>query len=553
MKRQRPKTHAAAVATVVVALAAGGAVAGTIRLVGDTQAVWLIAPADGGYQLAVKPLDKPWMSPWPAKTGQISTATAVGDSAVIFFAGGGHVRYFPDQLTGLTGVNAPQRLWPAATVAVAACPAGGEVFDAVLVLIQNLTSGLSLVQPATLPTTSTTQSADPAGVATAPATSAPAARGPLALLRYAGQEWRQLAVVPSRFVRPPLRAHIARDEQAVYLLLDQKPEPVLIAWDGGAWQEVDLPADLGGSRPLALLSMPEGIALASFSAQGRTGISRRVAGRWTRRQIVRRDDDDAIWLADAPPAVARLEKSLALVWQAGDEWSFATCGSDGKISPKTEKIFGNGLAAADAMRILQHFFVGVVIVFVALMFWPGQPLRAAPFSLPPTIIPARLDKRVLAFVIDALPFLILASLVLGKVDETELTWERIRSGNVPSLVYWYLVFLGSYPLYCILMEARFAATVGKMAMRLRVVGDGGRRASAREIALRNVTKIPELMAMIAVIPILFPILTRYRQRLGDKIAWTTVIDAEASLPPEIMEDAAEKPGAADESDEQGRP
>ena len=116
-----------------------------------------------------------------------------------------------------------------------------------------------------------------------------------------------------------------------------------------------------------------------------------------------------------------------------------------------------------------------------------------------------------------------------------------------------MAFLGAYPVYCLLMESRYGATLGKMAMRLRVVGDGGRRPLLREIALRNISKIPELMAMLLVIPILFPVLTRYRQRLGDKIAWTTVIDAESSVPLEALGDSAERPGGELESKEEEEP
>ena len=48
-------------------------------------------------------------------------------------------------------------------------------------------------------------------------------------------------------------------------------------------------------------------------------------------------------------------------------------------------------------------------------------------------------------------------------------------------------------------------------------------------------------------------MTRYRQRLGDKIAWTTVIDAESSVPLEALGDSAERPGGELESKEEEEP
>ena len=73
-----------------------------------------------------------------------------------------------------------------------------------------------------------------------------------------------------------------------------------------------------------------------------------------------------------------------------------------------------------------------------------------------------------------------------------------------------------------------------MVTGLRVVGDRGRRPTFREVALRNVSKIPEMITPLPLL--LFPLLTRYRQRLGDKIAWTAVIDLARSAPPEPDED-----------------
>lgn len=558
MRRHARKTLAAAVLAVAVALAAGPVLAETIRLVGDTEAVWLIVSADGGYELAAKPIDKPWVTGWGRKTGEISAAAAVRDSLVLFFAGGGHVRYFPYQLAGRPGINPPRELWPAGTMAVAACPAGGSEFDAVLALASNPKTGFLPVKPTAPPATGTTQSTQPTVLPTTPAatTSARAGRGPLALLRYAGQQWRQLAVVPDRFVRPPFRAHLAVREQTVYILLDQKPAPVLIALERGIWLQLDLPAEVADWRPLALLGMPDGIALASFTAGARVGITRSTSGGWTRSETIRRDDQELTWPEDDPPSVARLGKSLALAWREAEQWAFATCGFDGKVSPKREKIFGNGLAPADALSILRHFFTGVLVLLIVLMFWPGQPLRAAPFSLPPTMMPARMDKRTLAFVIDALPFMVFSNVIVDGASQAEISLEKLLAGNITPTMHAYLLyismtFLASYTVYCILMERRFGATLGKMVMHLRIVADGGRRTLLREVALRNLSKIPELIAILAVIPILFPILTRYRQRLGDKIAWTAVIDAEMSLPPEILGESAKQPDEGADSEDRG--
>ena len=290
--RPHPRKAPAVILLAAVVACAGPAAGEEYRLVGDTEAVWLIESAEGQYELAAKPLDKPWVSHWGAKSGDISAAAAVRDSVVLFFAQGGHARYFAHGPEGRPGINAPKHLWPAGTIAVAACPAGGGEFDAVLVLVSNPERGFSAAGPRPLPGTRTTESTRPAATATSlpQAATMQTARGPLALLRYAGQQWEQLAVVPDRFVHPPFRAHMARHEGAVYVLLDQKPTSALIVFEHGAWGRLRLPEDAAGIKPLALLGMPEGIALAAFASEGRVGIARWASGRWSGLQVVRRDD-----------------------------------------------------------------------------------------------------------------------------------------------------------------------------------------------------------------------------------------------------------------------
>ena len=248
------------------------------------------------------------------------------------------------------------------------------------------------------------------------------------------------------------------------------------------------------------------------------------------------------WPEASPPAVGRLGEHLAFVWREVGGWRFGRCGLDGRMSAEPMNVFAPPKSTPAASMAVQVFFWGVFGVILALMFWPGQPLRTAPFALPATMLPAGLDKRALAFVVDVLPFALAAWLAGGQSD-LESLWREVRENTLPDRqVYAYLgFFLTAYPAYACLMEYRFGATVGKMLMRLRVVGDRGRRATLRETVLRNVSKVPELLAPILV---LFPILTRYRQRLGDKIAWTAVIDAAVSLPPEVLQPPP--PGGQDE-------
>jgi uncharacterized RDD family membrane protein YckC len=90
-------------------------------------------------------------------------------------------------------------------------------------------------------------------------------------------------------------------------------------------------------------------------------------------------------------------------------------------------------------------------------------------------------------------------------------------------------------MYSMLMEWRFGATVGKMVLKMRVVGSGGHRATPASILVRNVTKCLELMWPMIILWMVWPHFTRYRQRIGDMLAGTAVVmgrPSPAEQPPE---------------------
>jgi len=246
------------------------------------------------------------------------------------------------------------------------------------------------------------------------------------------------------------------------------------------------------------------------------------------------------WDEKNPPTVARFDSQLAIAWMQDDKWSFATCTLDGQIhQPKPLDVFERD-EMEKFLETAQNVFLWVVLgVMVVLMFWPGQPIRSGPFSLPTTMFPAKLSKRLIAACIDTVPFL-LPTIVLAVQASSKFPPASVvtiedaqRIVSTPRFLLAFLGFMTAYPIYCLAMEYRYGASIGKMVMKLRVVGDGGKNASLREVALRNVSKIVELMSLWMVFPILFPLLTRYRQRLGDKISWTAVVDAALSIPPPL--------------------
>lgn len=493
-------------------------------LVGGAETAWVILfNKDGtGYKLAARAKgDKEkWKPVGTDRTGSIVTATSDGGGLVVFFSDGENMRYFPHRSQGQPGIKPPDDLFGEDAQILASAPAS-EDNNAVIVLVARSVGRRPQTRPA-VPIVSTQ----------------PAKSDEIALLQYTSQKWRQVAVVPGELIKSATRAHVAVNKNTIYVLVEH-PKEVLVVFEEGKWREVDLPETSAGSKPLAIMIIEDALVLATFDA-GVVNLAQFASDKWQPLQPVKRDGKNLTWPADAPPVVAGFAKKAVMLWKTENKWLFTMCGPDGQAGDERAM---NAFTWADEQEQIERmqniFFMVVFGMIVVLMFWPGQPLRTAPFSLPATIAPARLTKRFAAACIDALPFLFVAMAIgLRRIDFAAITtfeqlFEQVRqTASTTRFLYAFWGFLVVYPVYCFVMEYRFGTTVGKMILRLRVVADKGRKPLMRELALRNVSKAIEILGLVMIFPLLFPLLTRYRQRLGDKIAWTAVISADDAGPVE---------------------
>ncbi|MCY2924041.1 MAG: RDD family protein, partial [Planctomycetota bacterium] len=86
--------------------------------------------------------------------------------------------------------------------------------------------------------------------------------------------------------------------------------------------------------------------------------------------------------------------------------------------------------------------------------------------------------------------------------------------------------------YCLIMELQFGATLGKRLVGLRVVSVGGRKPQAYEVLYRTVLRVLELGTLVGLaMAIGGMLLTRYRQRIGDLLAQTAVVESSPILLP----------------------
>jgi uncharacterized RDD family membrane protein YckC len=235
--------------------------------------------------------------------------------------------------------------------------------------------------------------------------------------------------------------------------------------------------------------------------------------------------------AQARPLVGRLGDRAVLLWRRDEALEMTAISVAGRYDAVREvTILSTEPQESRAEEVFSYLLIGVLIgVGVPLLLLPARMPRTA-FALPEPVRPTGLLKRMSAGLIDLLPCLALAGAIFPvepPADGGGLPWSTdVELTTEQALMV--ATCLGLYVVYGFLMELAYGATLGKLAVGIRVVAVGAQRADLRECALRNVTKILEMAPPLTVMLVLFPLLTPWRQRFGDMLAGTAVVDS-ASL------------------------
>jgi len=194
----------------------------------------------------------------------------------------------------------------------------------------------------------------------------------------------------------------------------------------------------------------------------------------------------------------------------------------------------------------------LVLVAVFLVFWRRQESIAYPVALPAGMSIARLPRRVIAAAIDLLPAVVLVGYCWHDqiVQYAEQLYaareskEQLAAIVMPRALFWaWLTFRLVYAGYCAVFELIFRATPGKRLMGCSVLSEALSRPTAGQIAIRNLTRLLELERYLLIwLLVLVIFLTRNRQRLGDLLARTIVV--EGTLPPRDAEEDSSDLGSA---------
>jgi len=185
--------------------------------------------------------------------------------------------------------------------------------------------------------------------------------------------------------------------------------------------------------------------------------------------------------------------------------------------------------------------VGLMIVFVLLMlvFWRRQESLSQPIALPPGYMVANLGKRIVAAAIDLAPAAGLAWWIWN-VEITAYVREISdlfklgvpRSPNVPFEFLWiWFYFRLIYTGYCMLFEMINFSTPGKRMMGCELLSESLMKPNPVQVIIRNLSRILELETYLLVAwPFLLVVFfTRNRQRFGDLLAKTVVVERQQIL------------------------
>ncbi len=507
---------------------------------GSDDILWLLKINQANFDILARKLGKDWQ--WAAREmtpANPRCPVAAGEKLHVFFEGGTYVFFsFPtNELANMSvGANTPGNV-------VAACPTKDFLTQpgpGLLVAIQQRTSAI-------VPFAKT----QPAAKRDANQNNFDQV---IVIYRFTGSQWVETARLAGDFSEKQQNSpsiFLAELEDTIFLLTQTGGSFSLLAKDPNEqpWRKLSVAFDEFPGKPIGLQVIKDKLVCVFATDEGilKLGIFDTKPARFASPQTIKLNDSPAK-LGQAVQ-VTRLADQLVLRWQEKGNAKIATCtltGSINNVEDIKQKI-DEMPDASLANNLREYAVLGIVVIFVLTAF-TIKPKNSSPvFMLPATLRPGNLVKRFIAFLLDFVPFLILGMTIFvpdmlnKELDELRPMLENPEKFQTVELVYAQLFSLGLYIVYCIAMEMRFGATVGKMAFKLKVVEADGNKPGIRSAVLRNITKAIELPMLAGhqiwfmVIIFMLPVITRYNQRLGDMVARSAVVDSR-ELPIPVVND-----------------
>lgn len=394
-------------------------------------------------------------------------------------------------------------------------------------------------------------------------------RSGLTILQTVGEQWESLSKVDNIPGAVGARISATVAGNWVYVLVVAEDNGArLLAWDATdrkpTWKDVAL-ANVP-QQPLAvsvLQNQPVLITIGRTTTPPRSGRPPKTAHVKLTIHGLRGDkiagDSQSIEYQGKPlalpgnsiPLACSLgktsESKLALLWREAEDYQFALVDLNGEVveNKEVEELLKSA-PAFDTREILNWFFIAIPVLLLVFILLGRRRRPAGPLILPAQFVPGAIPKRILAVIIDYIPFLLLASMALV-VLRPDMTTEDVQAlmnqqQNIPlEPVLCVLGSLVAWVVYGSIMESKFGATLGKMAMQLEVTSADGRKPTVRQAILRNLIRPIELSWPIIIFTLAIPLLMRTHQRLGDIMARTVVVEKGRLANPDDSQQSRQEP------------
>ena len=292
--------------------------------------------------------------------------------------------------------------------------------------------------------------------------------------------------------------------------------------DQGQWASQTVPLEVKSQQQIQWLNL---------NGHRVVAVSEQVHSQWL-IQLKLLIDDQVLELGEFD-----LPQELMHQWTllgVGDKVGLMTLSAQNQLTLRTLDLQGKELEEpieikvddpTDMMNQPGRMLVSVALmaaVFIMFSIWRRDPANAK-VTLPKGYRIAPISRRFLALMIDLAPCAILSAWLTGvtlqqMIDQwpgVAITWEQLIPG---------LLTIGLFVIHTTVTEVFTAKTLGKKIMGLCVCTMDGKSPNLWQMILRNLLKILDLIAWY-ILPVLV-IISAYRQRLGDVVARTLVVEPE---------------------------
>ena len=499
-----------------------------LRATGGASSLWVLyetyTPQGRQTRVWMRQLDRRFRRPRQGREQPVGVraAAALGNKLHIFLANGAHYRMGPQRIS-------PQRILPGRAVALYL--AGDSAQDALYAVAKGAPSSSDQ------PTMAATQRAAPPPSTTTATVPAPE----WALYRFVRGQWTRAADMPTGFDQDD-EHWLCADEGRVHLFgLGRGPDaPVwYCGWDDERWTSPEIVPVGPQANPVAAMVVNTYLVLVSQAPTGEGGSKvvvhrRRPTEKWQTSEL-RTSNNEPIDISPDQLAVSALNDRIAVIGQfPGAErpsagfWSLEGGPPDGAIKPLPK--WPEPADEPMVPMLPEIAILAVLGAVMALTLWrrPDTVMREIP--LPDQAALASIWRRLGAFALDVAPAIAVTAIywlpIWAQVQQDmaiEDLSQAEQAEHYAVLLWPWLIIRVIYAVYCGLTEYRWGASPGKRLMRCWVLSVDLTRPRPKQIAIRNAVKILELQPEI--LPLLvFIAFTRNRQRLGDLLAGTIVVE-----------------------------